>query len=74
MIDKLAEMPSVARGIKKLNFDFKKFEEKKPNLSPPGYPVPMMSAHKKIQPIRSSCLAGFWKHVNECLFIIKIKV
>ena len=28
---------------------------------------PPMSVHKKIQPIRSSRLAGYWWHINECL-------
>ena len=34
------------------------------------HPRPPMSVHKKFQPYRSSCLAGYREHIYECLVLL----
>ena len=62
----LAEGPGVARGKK--NFKIKK---KISNVFLAYVtPRPPMSVHKKIQPNRSSRLAGYREHIYECLVLL----
>ena len=71
----LAEGPGVARG--KIKFEKKMVGKKilKKKLKfflAYNTPRPSMSVHKKIQPNRSSCLAGYREHVYiyECLVLL----
>ena len=62
--NKLAEGPGVTRGKK--NFEKKFFEICLAYVTP----RPPMSVHKKIQPNRSSRLAGYREHIYERLVLL----
>ena len=73
LYNQLAEGPGVARGKKvfKKNFRKKKNLEKKVVFFL-AYIThrPPMSVHNKIQPNRSSRLAGYREHIYECLVLL----
>ena len=70
----VAEGPGVARVKKFLKnkiFEKKKFEIFFLDFLISLYhPRPPLSVHKKFQPNRSSRLAGYREHINECLVLL----
>ena len=70
----LAEGPGVAR--RKIIFEKKMLKKKNFEKKNSNYfiayvtPRPPLSVHKKFQPNRSSRLAGYREHINECLVLL----
>ena len=66
---KLTSGPGVARGNKIKNLKYLEEIERFDFYLAYVTPRLRMSVHKKCQPVRSSCLAGYWEHVYECLVL-----
>ena len=67
---RLDEGLGVAQRKRRKKFEiFKKYIKKFYSFSL-RHPRPLMSVHKKCQPIRSSCVAGYRQQIYKCLVFI----